>query len=106
MNKDNNLLAPENIAQTLSLTVDDTKMYFCGEEVKNAAQLDEMISREHSAIELNKAAITECKEKIERLELHEAREKAENRTESGARCHAAVCAYKRMLDILEGGQDR
>lgn len=54
MSEVNKYLNPDVIAQTLILTVEDTHTYFNGEEVKNTAQLDEMISREYSTIELIK----------------------------------------------------
>ena len=50
MSEANKYLNPDVIAQTLNLVFEDTKTYFYGEEVKNAAQLDKMISREYSAV--------------------------------------------------------
>lgn len=47
-----------------TITAQENKVFIYGEEVKNAEHFEEILAKEYSAMERNKAATEECKRKI------------------------------------------
>jgi len=85
-----------------TITAQENKVFIYGEEVKNAEHFEEILAKEYSAMERNKAAIEECRKQIcclrDRILLDIIRGFSVDWLES------KVDAYESILRILEGAK--